>query len=160
MWLTGNTFILLMTKEIDKKAIIKKDKNTIPNDLKFDLRFKTCFVEIISPAKIQNWVKKIIGIIKSGVTAKNLSKPGAWAKPTAVKTFLKGTLLCLSGNNFTPITNIKIAQINQVKIAVRPDIATAVLITVLAATAPAIPSKIIIKPAKYIEASPKSLLSL
>ena len=52
--LTGNTFILLMTKEIDKKAIIKKDKNTIPNDLKFDLRFKTCFVEIISPAKIQN----------------------------------------------------------------------------------------------------------
>ena len=66
-----------MTKEIDKNAIIKKDKNTIPNDLKFDLRFKTCFVEIMSPAKIQNCVKKIIGIIKLGVTAKNLSKPGA-----------------------------------------------------------------------------------
>ena len=38
--------------------------------------------------------------------------------------------------------------------------ATAVLITVFAATAPAIPSNIIIKPAKYIEASPKFLLSL
>ena len=36
----------------------------------------------------------------------------------------------------------------------------AVLITVLAATAPAIPSKMIIKPAKYIAASPKFLLSL
>ena len=54
MLLIGVTFILLITKEIDKIAIIKKDKNTIPNDLKFDLRFKTCFVEIISPAKIQN----------------------------------------------------------------------------------------------------------
>ena len=45
-------------------------------------------------------------------------------------------------------------------IAVRPDIAIAVLIIVLAATAPAIPSNIIIKPAKYIDASPKFLLSL
>ena len=152
MWLTGNTSILLITKEIDKKAIIKKDKNTIPKDLKFDLRFKTCFVDIIKEAKIQNWVKKIIGIIKSGVTAKNLNNPGAWAKPTAVKTFLKGTFVCLSGNNFTPITKINIAQTNQVIIAVSPDIATAVLITVLAATAPAMPSKIIIRPAKYIEA--------
>ena len=66
-----------MTKEIDKKAIIKKDRNTIPKDLRLDLRFKICFVEIISPAKIQNCVKKIIGIINSGVTAKNLNKPGA-----------------------------------------------------------------------------------
>ena len=52
------------------------------------------------------------------------------------------------------------AQTNQVIIAVKPDIAMAVLITVFAATAPAIPSKIIISPAKYIEASPKFLLSL
>ena len=104
MWLIGNALILLITNETDKKAIIKKDKKTIPNDFKFDLRLNICFVEIISAAKIQNWVKKIIGIIKSGVTAKNLNKPGAWAKPTAVKTFLKGTLVCLSGNNLTPMT--------------------------------------------------------
>ena len=156
----GIVSILLITKEIDKKAMIKKDKNTIPNDLMFDLRFKICFVDIIKAAKIQNWVKKIIGIIRSGVTAKNLNNPGAWANPTAVKTFLNDTLVCLSGNSFTPITKIKTAQINQVKIAVNPDIATAVLIIVLAATAPAIPSKIIIKPAKYIDASPKFLLSL
>ena len=45
-----------------------------------------------------------MGIIKSGVTAKNLNKPGAWANPTAVKTFLNETFVCLSGNNFTPIT--------------------------------------------------------
>ena len=141
-------FILLITNEIDKKAIIKKDKKTIPNDLKLDLRFNICFVEIIKPAKIQNCVKNIIGIIKSGVKAKNLKRPGAWAKPTAVKTFLKDTLVCLSGNSFTPITKMNNAQINQVIIAVSPDIATAVLITVLAATAPAIPSKIIISPAK------------
>ena len=54
MWLIGIAFILLITKEIDKKAIIKKDKNMIPKDLKLDLRFKTCFVDIISAAKIQN----------------------------------------------------------------------------------------------------------
>ena len=66
-----------MTKEIDKKAIIKKHKKTTPKDLKFDFKFKTSFVDIISPAKIQNWVKKIIGIIKSGVIAKNLNIPGA-----------------------------------------------------------------------------------
>ena len=70
MWLIGSAFILLITNEIDKNAIIKKDKNTIPKDFKFDFRFKTCFVDIIKAAKIQNWVKKIIGIIKSGVTAK------------------------------------------------------------------------------------------
>ena len=45
-------------------------------------------------------------------------------------------------------------------IAVKPDIPTDVLITVLAATAPATPSKIIINPAKYIAASPKYLFSL
>ena len=73
----GKAFILLITKDIDKKAIIKKDKNIIPNDLKLDFKFKTCFVEIINPAKIQNWVRKIIGIIIFGVTAKNLSRPGA-----------------------------------------------------------------------------------
>ena len=160
MWLIGIAFILLITKDIDKKAIIKKDKKTIPKDLKFDFKLRICLVEIIKAAKIQNWVKKIIGIIKSGVTAKNLNKPGAWAKPTAVKTFLKGTFVCFSGNSFTPITNINIAHINHVIIAVNPDIAIGVLITVLAATAPAIPSKIIIRAAKYIDASPKFLLSL
>ena len=93
-----------MTKEIDKKAIIKKDKKTIPNALKLDFKFKTCFVDIISPAKIQNWVRNMIGIIKSGVRAKNLNNPGAWAKPTDIKIFLNGILVCLSGNSFTPIT--------------------------------------------------------
>ena len=91
MWFTGITFILLMTNEIDKITMIKKDKNTIPKDLKLDLRFKICLVDIIKAAKIQNWVKKIIGTIKSGVTAKNLNKPGEWAKPTAVKTFSRQT---------------------------------------------------------------------
>ena len=57
--------------------MIKKDKNTIPNDFKLDFKFKICFVEIIKPANIQNCVKNIIGIIKSGVTAKNLNRPGA-----------------------------------------------------------------------------------
>ena len=57
--------------------MIKKDKKTILKDLKLDLRFKICFVEIINPAKIQNCVRKIIVIIRSGVTAKNLNKPGA-----------------------------------------------------------------------------------
>jgi len=152
-------FILLITNVIDRKAIIKKDNKTIPKDLKLDFKFKISFVEMIKPAKIQNWVRKIIGIIKSGVTAKNLNKPGAWAKPTAVRTFLNETLVCLSGKSLTPITKMKMAHINQVTIAVRPDIPIAVLITVLAATAPATPSKIIIKPAKYIEASPKFLLS-
>ena len=145
---------------MDKKAIIKKDKNIIPNDFKLDLKFKICFVEIIKPAKIQNWVRKIIGIINSGVNAKNLIKPGAWAKPTATKTFLKVTLVCLSGNNLTPITYMKIAQINQLRIAVSPDMPTAVFTTVFAATAPATPSYIIIRPAKYIAASAKFLLSL
>ena len=85
-------------------AIIKKDKNTIPKALKFDFKTNICFVEIIKPAKIQNWVRKMIGIIKSGVTAKNLINPGACANPTAINTFLKGILVCLSGKSFTPIT--------------------------------------------------------
>ena len=68
---TGRTFILLITNEIDKNAIIKKDKKTIPKDFKLDFKFKICLVDIIKPAKIQNCVKKIIGIIKSGVIAKN-----------------------------------------------------------------------------------------
>ena len=50
----GSACTLLITNDIDKKAIIKKDKKTIPNDLKFDFKFKICFVEIISPANIQN----------------------------------------------------------------------------------------------------------
>ena len=50
----GKAFILLITKDIDKKAIIKKDKNIIPNDLKLDFKFKICFVEMIKLAKIQN----------------------------------------------------------------------------------------------------------
>ncbi len=89
---------------MDKKAIIKKDKKIIPNDFKFDFKFKICLVAIINAAKIQNWVRNIIGTINSGVTAKNLSSPGEWAKPTAVKTFLKETFVCLSGKSFTPIT--------------------------------------------------------
>ena len=72
--------------------------------MKLDFKFKICFVEIIKPANIQNCVRKIIGIIKSGVTAKNLSSPGACAYPTAVKTFLNETFVCLSGKSFTPIT--------------------------------------------------------
>ena len=79
MLLIGKAFILLITNEIDKKAIIRKDKNTIPKALKLDFKFSICFVEIIKDANIQNWVRKIIDITRSGVTAKNLSNPGAWA---------------------------------------------------------------------------------
>ena len=52
--LIGRASILVITKVIDKKAIIKKERKTIPNDLKLDFRFKICFVDIIKPAKIQN----------------------------------------------------------------------------------------------------------
>ena len=52
--LIGRALILLITKDIERKAIIKKDKNTIPNDLKLDFKFKICFVEIIKLANIQN----------------------------------------------------------------------------------------------------------
>ena len=68
--LTGKVFSLLITKDIEIKAIIKKDKITIPKALKFDFKFKIFFVDIINPANIQNCVIKIIGIINSGVTAK------------------------------------------------------------------------------------------
>ena len=73
----GKASILLITNEMDKNAIIKNDKKTIPKDFMLDFKPNTCFVEIINPAKIQNCVRKIIGIIIFGVTAKNLSKPGA-----------------------------------------------------------------------------------
>ena len=145
---------------IDRKAIIRKDKNTIPNDFKLDFKFKICLVDIIRDANIQNWVRKIMGRTRSGVTAKNLIKPGAWAYPTAIKIFLKGTLLPLSGKIFTPITKIKIAQTNHVKRAVKPEMPIDVLTIEFAATAPATPSSIITRPAKYIAASPKYLLSL
>ena len=52
--LIGKASILLITNEIDKNAIIKNDKKTIPKALKFDFKFKICFVEIINPANIQN----------------------------------------------------------------------------------------------------------
>ena len=41
-------------KATDKKAIIRKDKNTTPEALKLDFIFKVCFTEIIKEAKIQN----------------------------------------------------------------------------------------------------------
>ena len=44
--------------------------------------------------------------------------------------------------------------------AVKPDIPIDVFIIEFAATAPATPSSIITRPAKYIAASPKYLLSL
>tara|TARA_Y100001958_G_scaffold95175_1_gene65201 strand:+ start:410 stop:556 length:147 start_codon:yes stop_codon:yes gene_type:complete len=47
-------FILLITKEIDRNAIIKKDNKTILKDLKLDFKFRISFVEMIRPAKIQN----------------------------------------------------------------------------------------------------------
>ena len=62
---------------IERKAIIRNDKNTIPKDFKLDFKFNICLVDIIREAKIQNCVRKIIGIINSGVTAKNLNRPGA-----------------------------------------------------------------------------------
>ena len=48
--LIGNELIFVITKEIVKKEIIKKDKNTIPKDLKFDLMFNISLVEIINAA--------------------------------------------------------------------------------------------------------------
>jgi len=50
----GSAFILLITNDIERNAIIKKAKKTIPKDLKLDFKFKTSFVEIINPANIQN----------------------------------------------------------------------------------------------------------
>ena len=50
----GSAFILLITKETETIAIIKKDKKITPKDLKLDFKFKICFVDIINEAKIQN----------------------------------------------------------------------------------------------------------
>ena len=77
--LTGSPFILDIMKAIDKKAIIRKDKNTIPEALKLDWIFNVCLTDIINDAKIQNWVRNTIKRTKSGVTAKNLKSPGEWA---------------------------------------------------------------------------------
>ena len=52
--LIGKASILLITKLIDKNAIIRNDKKTIPKDLKFDFKLKICLVEMIKPANIQN----------------------------------------------------------------------------------------------------------
>ena len=52
--LIGIEFILLIMNVIDRKAIIRKDKNTIPNDFKLDFKFKICLVDIMRDAKIQN----------------------------------------------------------------------------------------------------------
>ena len=52
--LIGNASILLITKETEIITIIKKVKNTTPNDLKLDFKFKICLVDIIKEAKIQN----------------------------------------------------------------------------------------------------------
>ncbi len=62
---------------IERKAIIRNDKKTTPKDFRLDFKFNICFVDIIREAKIQNCVRKIIGKTKSGVTAKNLIRPGA-----------------------------------------------------------------------------------
>ena len=52
--LIGKASILLITNDIDKKTIIKKDKKTIPKALKLDFKFRICLVAIINDAKIQN----------------------------------------------------------------------------------------------------------
>ena len=91
--LTGKAFILLIMNAIERKAIIRKERKTTPKALKLDFRFNICLVEIIKEAKIQNWVRNTINITKSGVTAKNLKRPGEWAYPTAIKILLKGILL-------------------------------------------------------------------
>ena len=39
---------------MDKKAIIKNDKNTIPKDFKLDFKFNICLVDCIKAANIQN----------------------------------------------------------------------------------------------------------
>ena len=38
----GKELILLTTNDIDKKAIIKNDKNIIPKALRFDFKFNIC----------------------------------------------------------------------------------------------------------------------
>ena len=54
MWVIGRAFILLITYETDRNAIIKNDKKTIPKALKFVFILNICFVDIISEANIQN----------------------------------------------------------------------------------------------------------
>ena len=49
------------TKDIERKAIIKKAKKTIPNDLKLDFRFKTCFVEMINPQISKTELEILLG---------------------------------------------------------------------------------------------------
>ena len=85
--------------EIIKKAII-----ITPADLKLLLKFNVSLIPIIKDAKIQNCVRNIIGTTKLGINTKNLNKPGAWANPTVIKTFLKFALVLGSGNNLIPIT--------------------------------------------------------
>ena len=75
-----------------------------PADLKLLLKFSTSLLPIIKEAKIQNCVRNTIGTTKLGINAKNLSKPGAWAKPTVTIIFLKFASVFSSGNNFIPIT--------------------------------------------------------
>ena len=108
--LIGKAFILLITNDIDKNPIIKNDRRTIPKALKLDFKLRICFVEIIKDAKIQNWVKKIIGITKSGVIAKNLNNPGACAKPTAVKN--QRFLVTASCSIKTAATAVKMGLVN------------------------------------------------
>ena len=52
--LIGKVFILLTIKDIEIITIIKNDKKIIPNDLIFDFKLSTSFVEIIKLANIQN----------------------------------------------------------------------------------------------------------
>ena len=64
---------------MDKKAMIRNERRTIPKDLKLDFKFKMYLVDIIKEAKIQNCVRKMIGITNSGVTPKKRNNPGEWA---------------------------------------------------------------------------------
>ena len=63
-------------KEAEIIAIIKNDNNTIANDFILDFKLRICLVDTIKDANIQNCVINIIGIVNSGVKAKNLISPG------------------------------------------------------------------------------------
>ena len=102
-------------------------------------------------------IKKILP--KITIRGFDISKYAIKNSQKEIRTFLNVILLFLSGNSLTPITKINIDQINHVKIAVNPESPIDVLIILFAAIAPATPSRIIIRPAKYIAASPKYLLS-
>ena len=52
--LIRKVFILLTIKDIEIITIINNDKKIIPNDLIFDFKLSTSFVEIIKLANIQN----------------------------------------------------------------------------------------------------------